>query len=105
MALAAAVAIGGAPDAEAALNRANKKGADIYAKKLESLNKNRSGGMSVDSLYSAGGGACGNGYELKVEKVLGSSCICVDEAVCGEGTEGERKDIPLYERAYGKKKD
>ena len=43
-----------------------------------------------------------SGYELKVEKVLGSSCVCVDQAVCGEGTEGERKDISLYERSFGK---
>ena len=42
------------------------------------------------------------GYELKVEKVLGSSCVCVDQAVCGEGAEGERKDISLYERSFGK---
>jgi len=44
-----------------------------------------SGDMSAESLYSEGGGACGNGYELQVKKVIGSTCVCVDESVCGEG--------------------
>ena len=65
----------------------------------------RDGGLTAEDLYSQGGGACGNGYELKVEKVLGSSCVCVDQAVCGEGAEGERKDISLYERSFGGAKD
>merc|ERR1712078_964383 len=39
---------------------------------------------AVDS-YESSGGACGPGYKLEVQKVLGSSCVCADEEICGEG--------------------
>ena len=73
-----------------------------YAKILKDAGRDK---LSAESLYEKGGGACGNGYELKVEIVVGSSCVCVDQSVCGEGTEGERKDISQYERFYGQKED
>ncbi|WZN66462.1 hypothetical protein HKI87_15g80290 [Chloropicon roscoffensis] len=80
-------------------NKNAKDAANPYA---DMMKKSGREAPSAEKLYESGGGACGNGYELKVEKVLGSSCVCADEAVCGEGAEGERKDISLYERSFGK---
>ena len=61
------------------------------------------GGLSVDQLYEDKGGACGKGYELRVRKVLGSDCICIDQEICGEGAAGERREISAEERAFGKR--
>ncbi|QDZ25679.1 hypothetical protein HOP50_18g82200 [Chloropicon primus] len=95
----AAIKFASMPGAAHAFGATKGKDANPYA---EMLKKQGRGTMTAEKLYESGGGACGNGYELKVEKVLGSSCVCVDQAVCGEGTEGERKDISLYERSFGK---
>jgi hypothetical protein len=77
--------------------------ADKYKEMMKQMDKQNAGGggLSAESMYEESGGACGVGYKLKVEKVLGSSCICVDEAACGEGSEGERKDISATERSFG----
>ena len=56
---------------------------------------------AVDA-YREAGGACGPGYELQVQKVLGGSCVCTDESVCGEGAAGQREAISPSERAFGK---
>merc|ERR1719377_80823 len=56
---------------------------------------------AVDA-YSSSGGACGPGYKLEVKKVLGSSCVCADEEICGEGAAGQRESISAEQRAFGK---
>ena len=56
---------------------------------------------AVDA-YSSSGGACGPGYKLEVRKVLGSSCVCADEEICGEGAAGQRESISAEQRAFGK---
>merc|ERR1719247_3969553 len=56
---------------------------------------------AVDS-YESSGGACGPGYKLEVQKVLGSSCVCADEEICGEGKAGKREAISAEQRAFGK---
>lgn len=54
--------------------------------------------MSVESMYQEQGGACGEGYELRVQKVLGASCVCVAEGGC----EGGREERTEAERSFGK---
>ena len=85
----------------AGLNRSSDA-ASKYKDMMKKMQKENGGAsLSAESMYNESGGACGIGYELKVEKVLGSSCVCVDESKCGEGAEGERKDISQYERSFG----
>ena len=59
--------------------------------------------LSVESMYEEQGGACGEGYELVVKKVLGASCECVSP-VCADGNkvEGAREVRSDEERAFGK---
>ena len=55
-------------------------------------------------MYDEQGGACGEGYELVVRKVLGASCECVADS-CKEGAEGAREVRTEAERSFGKQED
>ena len=57
-------------------------------------------------MYEEQGGACGEGYELVVKKVLGASCECVSP-VCADGNkaEGAREVRTEAERAFGKQEE
>ena len=55
--------------------------------------------MSAESLFERGGGACGDGYELRVVKVLGASCVCVSDSCADDEARKERTE---YERSFGK---
>lgn len=55
-------------------------------------------------MYQQAGGACGEGYELVVKKVLGASCECVADS-CRDGGEGAREVRSEEERAFGKAPD
>lgn len=60
--------------------------------------------LSAESMYQEAGGACGEGYELVVKKVLGASCVCVADS-CAEGGEGAREGARTEEeRSFGKDK-
>ncbi|KAK3268753.1 hypothetical protein CYMTET_22755 [Cymbomonas tetramitiformis] len=87
----------------AALN--NKKGSDdAYADMMAAMAAKKKEGaapaLTADSMYKDNGGACGPGYELKVVKVLGASCECVDESKCDSG----RQDMTASERSLGIRK-
>ena len=59
--------------------------------------------LSAESMYKEAGGACGEGYELVVKKVLGASCECVSES-CQNGP-GEGREVRTEaERSFGKEK-
>ena len=60
--------------------------------------------MSAESMYQEAGGACGEGYDLVVKKVLGASCVCVADS-CAEGAEGAREVRTEEERSFGKAQD
>mmetsp|Transcript_11374 Transcript_11374/g.31784 ORF Transcript_11374/g.31784 Transcript_11374/m.31784 type:complete len:155 (-) Transcript_11374:198-662(-) len=102
MVLGGAAELGSPDQANAALNNRVGGPKNPYA---DMLKNKKAEGLSVEKLYESGGGACGNGYELIVEKVYGSKCVCTQEDVCGAGAEGERKDISTYERAFGGAKE
>lgn len=57
--------------------------------------------MSAESMYQEAGGACGEGYELVVKKVLGASCECVADS-CRDGGGGSREMRTEEERSFGK---
>lgn len=60
--------------------------------------------LSAESMYQEAGGACGEGYELVVKKVLGASCECVSES-CMNGP-GEGREVRTEaERAFGKQEE
>lgn len=88
---------------EAALAGLNRAGnSDAYAemmKQMEADRKKEGGGMSAEDLFKQGGGACGDGYELQVVKVLGASCVCVSDSCKGDTSRQERSE---YERSFGK---
>jgi hypothetical protein len=86
--------------ARAGLNKAGNT--DAYAemmKQMEADRKKEGGGMSAEDLFKQGGGACGDGYELKVVKVLGASCVCVSDSCKDDTSRQERSE---YERSFGK---
>ena len=60
--------------------------------------------MSAESMYQEAGGACGEGYELVVKKVLGASCECVADS-CKDGGAGAREVRTEEERSFGKAQD
>ena len=49
----------------------------------------------------ARGGACGDGYELRVVKVLGASCVCVSDSCADD--EGERNGPSTSGRSKGRR--
>lgn len=99
MALAMGIGLAMPSATFAALN--NKVGSadavdDIFAK-LEA--KRKAAGeevVSVEDKFKAGGGACGDGYELVVVKVTGAKCVCVSESC---QTDKSRKGPSDAERA------
>jgi len=87
-------------EARAGLNKAGNS--DAYAemmKQMEADRKKEGAGMSAEDLFEQGGGACGDGYELQVVKVLGASCVCVSDSCKGDTSRQERSE---YERSFGK---
>ena len=59
--------------------------------------------LSAAEMYEEQGGACGDGYELKVVKVLGASCVCMaDSCMDGKKAEGARTVLTEGERSFGK---
>lgn len=56
-------------------------------------------------MYEDAGGACGEGYELVVKKVLGASCECISDS-CKDGAgEGAREVRTEEERSFGKSQE
>lgn len=94
------------PDAIAGLNKSGNS--DAYAEMMKQMELERARdasaapAMSAEGLFKAGGGACGEGYELKVVKVLGASCECVSESCAGDKSRKERTEM---ERSFGKAGD
>ena len=77
----------------------NKSGnSDAYAEMMRQTEAARET-MSAESLFERGGGACGDGYELRVVKVLGASCVCVSDSCADDEARKERTE---YERSFGK---
>lgn len=91
---AVAVALAAAPPSFAALNARGGNSA-AYAEMMKKMQEQNS--MSVEKLYEKNGGACGDGYELRVEKVIGAKCYCVDPNGCGTG----RSEMTEEQRAFG----
>ena len=99
-ALAFAVASSSLTLAPAALAGLNKSGnSDAYAEMMKQMEAERAPTMSAESLFKQGGGACGEGYELKVVKVLGASCECVADSCKDDTSRQQRTEM---ERSFGK---
>ena len=99
-ALAFAVASSSLTLAPAALAGLNKSGnSDAYAEMMKQMEAERAPTMSAESLFKQGGGACGEGYELKVVKVLGASCECVADSCKDDTSRQQRTEM---ERSLGK---
>lgn len=87
------------------LNRMKSGQNDAYAEMMRQMEAekakdgNGGGSLSAESLFEQGGGACGDGYELRVQKVLGASCVCVSDTCNREEARSE------YERSFGKQKE
>jgi len=87
----------------------NKSGnSDAYAEMMRQMEAERARdagdapAMSAESLFKQGGGACGDGYELRVVKVLGASCVCVSDSCANDASRQERSE---YERSFGKQEE
>eukprot|EP00238_Polyblepharides_amylifera_P004549 CAMPEP_0196579276 /NCGR_PEP_ID=MMETSP1081-20130531/19829_1 /TAXON_ID=36882 /ORGANISM="Pyramimonas amylifera, Strain CCMP720" /LENGTH=162 /DNA_ID=CAMNT_0041898805 /DNA_START=58 /DNA_END=546 /DNA_ORIENTATION=+ len=94
---AIALALGIFSQAAPAMAALNRKGSnDAYEEMMRSM-KEANRDTSADKAYNQAGGACGPGYELKVVKVTGATCECVDPVLC------KRAAPPsLEERSFGK---
>jgi hypothetical protein len=105
LAASAAMALTMTPVASAGLNKSGNN--DAYAEMMRQMEEDRkrdaesAPALSAESLFKQGGGACGEGYELKVVKVLGASCVCASDS-CAE--DDSRKERSEYERSFGKDK-
>jgi|TARA_B110000305_G_scaffold143519_1_gene159695 hypothetical protein len=106
LALSAAVAFAAPSAATAGLNKMGNS-QDAYAVMMAEMEAQRKEAgiksLSAAEMYEEQGGACGDGYELKVVKVLGASCVCVaDSCMDGKKAEGTRTVLTEGERSFGK---
>ena len=106
--LSAAIALSH-PSTAHALGGGFKSNNDVYAQMMKEMEEQRKAEgtktLSAADMYDEQGGACGEGYELVVRKVLGASCECVADSCKDGAAEGSREVRTEAERSFGKQED